>query len=260
LKLHIFVIGIVLTMSAECFAQRDATDNKAEQHIFPQFAHGRLSDGTFYRSTLMVYNPDARSNECLWGFWTSGQEPQFVSHAGQVGYLEEVFTIAPGQWGVFTSTGEQPLAVGHATLQCDYPMVAQVLFSFYDRNDFKLSEATVFSAPAGKTVALIADQRNGVRLGIAMAGTFVGYFGVDFELTATSVDGSVIGRATVSKPGTGNVARFLDDLIPATRNRMAVVSIKATGSSLASYLPVYLIGLRYTGGVFTTIPAMIVVP
>ena len=82
----------------------------------------------------------------------------------------------------------------------------------------------------------------------------------NFELTATSVDGSVIGRATVSKPGTGNVARFLDDLIPATRNRMAVVSIKATGSSLASYLPVYLIGLRYTGGVFTTIPAMIVVP
>jgi len=139
------------------------------------------------------------------------------------------------------------------------PSLAQVLFSYYDRNGVKLSEATVFSTPGGKTVELMADQRAGAHLGLAFAGPFVGYFGVPgYDISATGADGLVLGRTTVAASTNGNKTAFLDDLLPSTAGKVAVVSIKATQNTFN--LPVYVIGLRFTGASFTTVPPAIITP
>src|SRR5262245_22875635 len=41
-------------MMTNCLLASDVTDNRATIHVFPQFANGQVSDGSYYRSTIMV--------------------------------------------------------------------------------------------------------------------------------------------------------------------------------------------------------------
>jgi len=119
----------------------------------------------------------------------------------------------------------------------------------------KLSEATVFSTPGGAGVGFIADQREGSRLALAIGNSFVGYVRPSaYTIRAFGTDGAVIGEKSIPAPDSANLTVFLDEILPATKGILTTLAI--TGDDQR----IYVIGLRFTGNAFTTMPPTIIVP
>src|ERR1041384_4654129 len=76
------------------------TDSSSPNHVFAQFADGRFSDGTFYRSTLMVASDSASSINCtaiLYGMTVPG----FGDGATRT------FSLVAGGWNIYKTPGSQ---------------------------------------------------------------------------------------------------------------------------------------------------------
>jgi hypothetical protein len=129
------------------------------------------------------------------------------------------------------------------------PFISPML-SYVDPNGVKLSEATVFSSPSAERVQILADTRGGSRVGLAIsndsdqANTYV----INFY----DASGNVIATSNQALDARTSIARFIDELasLPADYFGRVVVS-SPTGATVS------VIGLRFTGNVFTTIPATV---
>lgn len=200
--------------------------------VFPEFADGQLG-ATFYRTTLMISNPSsAAAVNCtlqLHGFTVPG----FLLN----------YSMPANGWVISSTSGTQPFQAGYATLQCSSSVEAQLLYSLYGSDGTKLSEATVFPSPPASSLNLVADETGGAQLGLAIANDS------DQSVTYTvAVRGVPSGSVTV--PPRGYVAKFVDQLVPQIpANSVSLVQISSTAGTAS------VIGLRFTGLVFTTIPA-----
>ena len=211
-------------------------------HVFPQFADGKFSDGTFYRTTRMYINPGP-----------SGTADCTTQLRGVTTNNINRFTgsLPPANFIVSSTAGTQiPLQSGYATMQCaGAPVDAQALYSFYAPNGAKLSEATVFSSPSAKTVQILSDGREGAQVGLAIAN--------DSDQTNTyrisvyDVNGALVGSTTQDLGPRAAVAKFVNQFVALPPNHYGQV-IVSSDTGTAS-----IIGLRYTGNVFTTIPETI---
>jgi hypothetical protein len=126
---------------------------------------------------------------------------------------------------------------------------AQALYSFYAANGVKLSEATVFSSPAAQQVQVLADTRGGSRMGIAIANDSDQTN--TYAITVSDVNGSIVGTATQTLAPRAAIARFVDELVSLPANYYGQVIVSSTTGTAS------IIGLRFTGSVFTTIPETI---
>jgi len=213
----------------------------SDRLIFPQFANGQFADGTYYRSTLMISNPDASviatCNLKLNGLTVNG--------------FNSVYDIPPGSWISAATNGTEPFQSGYATLSCSSKVDASLIYSLYDAKDGKVSEATVFPSPAAMTNHLFLDTHEGARLGMAIAND--SDQSVTYRVNAADDFGRPLPAATLSiAPRTARAA-FLDEIIPVLPNTIAQVSITAdVGLSV--------IGLRFSGKTFTTIPSTMLGP
>ncbi len=203
-------------------------------HVFPQFADGRMTDGTFYRTTLMISNPSS----------TSGANCTLQLHGLTVPGFGLSYPMGPSGWVIASTTGTQAFQSGYASLDCLTAKVeAQLLYSFYAPNGTKLSEATVFSSVPVSTAWVIADHREGAQLGIAIAND------TNLSVTYTISVSGVSGTGTVPLPPKTSTARFINQFIPGIpANYVGVVQVTSSSGTAS------VIGLRYTGNAFTTIP------
>ncbi|PYS29572.1 MAG: hypothetical protein DMG11_08500 [Acidobacteria bacterium] len=210
-------------------------------HVFPQFADGRAGDGTYYRTTVMIVNSSSTSGTCtlrLYGLTVNG------------GSTFNYATFPAGSWTITTSISSmQDLRSGYAALQCGMPVEAQLLYSFYTASGTKISEATVFSSPPGGSVQVLADNRDASSLAIAIANDSDQV--TSYTITAYNSSGIPVGSVTQPIAGRSNLARFLSNLISLPPNHYGPVLVTSSGGSAS------IIGIRFTGGVFTTIPEAI---
>jgi hypothetical protein len=226
LPILFLVLGLSQSLNAQPF------------HVFPQVADGRFSDGSFYRSTLMILT-NGGGAQCtldLRGLTTSFPPgPSGSSFA---------INIPAGQRAVAIQTaGTQAFQRGYGTLDCGATSVfASMLFSFYVAGA-KEGEATVFSSPASNSQQMIVDNREGARLGIAIANDT----NVTSQYQMVYRTGSTVLATLLEIPARSSVSRFLDEVLAVVPNSVGSVSI-------SSAQPLSAIGLRFTGGVFTTIP------
>lgn len=237
---------VVALTAGELGAQ--VTDSSAPDHVFAQFADGMFSDGTFYRSTVMVSSDSLSPITCtstLYGLTVAGFGTGSVRS----------FTLAAGGWNIYKTPGTQSFRNGYVTLNCNAAVTAQVLYTFHSFSGIVLSEATVFSSPAATIGQLLTDQRNGALLGIAIANN--GSVAKDFVIVAIDVTGTEIGRTIVRLDSYSQIARFLNELISLPANYVGQVHISTDSSDT---LDVYAIGLRFTGSVFTTTPVTLRTP
>src|SRR5690242_5216688 len=99
MRIHTLIASslIVVALGAgEIGAQ--VTDSSAPNHVFAQFADGRFSDGTFYRSTVIVSSDSASSINCtatLYGLTVAG-----FGDGSTRG-----FTLAGGGWNIYRTPG-----------------------------------------------------------------------------------------------------------------------------------------------------------
>ena len=218
------------------------TDNQSGSHVFAQFVDGRFPDGTFYRSTLLVSSDNSSSTDCtatLGGLTIPG----FGNGSTQS------FSVAAGRSSIITTPGTQNLVSGYAKLICTAPVAAQVLYGSYSATGVLLGQSTVFSSPSATIAQLLADQRNGAHLGIAIANTATA--STQFVIKAIDENNVEVGTGTVQLAGQAQTAKFLEELITVPSAFVGKVQISTNPSTVGT---VFAIGLQFTGPVFTTIP------
>jgi hypothetical protein len=233
----LFVLAAVLICS-NAYAQQNV-------YVFPQFADGISSDGTSYRSTVALQPVNTFSStpvSCtlrLFGLTTTFDNQS----AGDVFSL----SIGANEWLQLKTLGIQPLAAGYATMTCSAAVYAHVTFAYYT-SDGKMGEATVYAVPPTNRFRLVADQSEGARLGLAIANDTDA--DMSFDTTLRRADGSTYARGTIIVGARQRLSRFLDEILPSTAGKIVEVDMHATDFSNFA-----VIGLRFTGGVFNTIPA-----
>ena len=226
---------------AVVFLSAALSQAQSQFHVFPQFADGRAADGTYYRSTLTVLP------------WSAGTPPNctFVLYGmtatfnvGSNGYFFTAY-IPPGTMLSAPTTGNQLLQTGYGTLNCTTSVYANVIYSFYGADDSKLGEATVFSSPEAAFSRMAFDIRGGVRQAFAIANN------TDFNrsYTVSLGSGGVTRSTRILVPARRNLSRFVDELLPVVPESIGVLTVQSDDFSSFS-----VIGFRFTGGVFTTIP------
>ena len=228
------------TITINFSTAQTASPTSSTYHVFPQFSDGVLSDGSFYRTTLMTTNPSTTATaSCtfrLYGLTVSGNSLYSLS-------------FPPGGWAILPVNSAQPLKSGYATLQCSSAVEGQLLYSYYSASGAKISEATVFSSPPGSEVQVVADHREGARLGLAISNDSDS--SRTYAITAYNAGGNPIGSSSKTLAARSNFSAFVDELIPLPADYYGQVHVSSANGTAS------LIGLRYTGTVFTTIPEVI---
>jgi len=219
------------------------TDNASTSHVFAEFADGKFNDGSYYRSTTMVATDSSTVVSCTWTLYGLT-----VTGFGDGARL--AFSLPAGGWDIRKTTAAQAFKGGYATLTCSSPVTAQILYTYYSSSGQVLSEATVFSSPAATIGQLLADQTNGSQLGIAIAnhsGAMKTYI-----VFAETISGELAGKTTIQIPARSQVAKFLNELIPTIPTNFTGAVFVFSDSE--EFEDIFMIGLRYTGSAFSTIP------
>jgi hypothetical protein len=212
-------------------------------HIFPEVADGVFSDGTSYRSTLMILpRLDSDAPNCT--LVLNGLSATFEGGSRN---STHTFSIPAGGYVAARTTAGQTLATGFATLTCTESVFANMLYSFYAPTGAKISEATVFSNTFEWFQSkLVLDQRNGSQLGIAVANNTDNSHTYDVKLVTSTA--TLTGSIVV--PAHRSLARFVNEILTVPANSVGILTV-----SSHDFSDFTMIGLRYTGGAFTTIPA-----
>jgi hypothetical protein len=113
-----------------------------------------------------------------------------------------------------------------------------------------LAEATVTSAPAGRVVQILADQRRDSRLGLAITNPF-STIGV-YRLSVLDIDGLLVSSSLVEIPPGQSFTRHLDEFARVRRDYVGPIVIESVSGT-----DIYAAGLRFTAGSFTAIPATV---
>ena len=218
------------------------TDNRSTTHVFAQVADGGFSDGSFYRSTLIVQSDSTSTISC-----TATLVGLTISGFGDG--TSRSFSLAAGGIAIIDTPGTQSIQTGYMNLSCSSAVTAQLLYAFRSAAGLVLSEATVFSSPATTVAQLVADHRGGSQLGIAIANP--GTSAKNLLIVANDTSGTEVGRGTATVNARSQRAAFLSSFVTVPSNFLGTVRISESGTSTGEF---YAIGLKFTGTAFTTIP------
>ena len=219
-------------------------------YIFPQFAFGGG-----WESTLMVQTLGSNTT-CTF----SAQDRFFTMRdSGGISFSGTQLPLAFGMngWTIAKTATPQGMAAssGMAVLDCDEEVSAITLFSL-EVGGSLVAEALVESSEeivSGELAAqFLADHRDGARFAMAVANPSDQPLGV--LIAVGDLDGQKIGEATVNVPANTAQAFFVDELVTIPTGHTGQVLIGASNNPGPS---VYVVGLRVTGLVITTIPATI---
>jgi len=230
--------GVFTTMPASPVSTVGPT--ASAYHIFPQFADGHLSDNTFYRTSRLYLNPSPTATaDCTERLRSTTTTTSPVSISASTSIIGR-------------TSGTANYQSGYATLSCTGANVyGFAAYSLYAPNGVKLSEATVFSSPAVARSQILADNREGARVGIAIANDSDQVN--TYTITAYNANGATVGSTTKTLQPRASIADFVDNWIAGIpAGYYGQVIVDSTPGGIAS-----VIGLRFTGAVFTTIPAIV---
>ena len=208
-------------------------------HVFPQIADGRFLDDSFFRSTLVVNERTGASTACTLNL--VGLTAGFSQGIGSS------FSISVPGFAIFPTNGTQQLQTGYATLNCDTPVDANLVYTLYSPQGLKVGEATVFSSDPSPTKHLVMDETKGARLAVAIANDTDQPHVYTLSLTTSTGTTQTTQIQIQAKTST---ARFLYEMMLVPPDAQRLFQIKSDDASNFSA-----IGLRFTGGLFTTVPA-----
>jgi hypothetical protein len=218
-------------------------------HVFPQIADGTFPDGTSYSSVLFATNTGASSANCTYRLY--GLSGDRLPNQGP---FDPFVLPAFGGFTIRGTKGTASFASGYATLSCDQPVAASVLYQFGTATAI-LGLATVFSAPRSLVAQYTVPNTNtGIRLGLAIANDT----DVDEQYVAilTTSDGGEVGRTNLTIQARSTIARFVNELftVPPAGffGSVAIISAKLlSGATAAEFRTV---GLLFFGNTFSTMP------
>ena len=161
-------------------------------------------------------------------------------------------------WTILKTATPQGMAAssGMAVLDCNEGVSANTLFSL-EVGGSLVAEALVESSeeivPGDPAAQFLADHRDGARFAMAVANPSNQPLGV--LIAVGDFDGQIIGEDMVNVPANSAQAFFVDELVTIPTGHTGQVLIRPSNNPGPS---VYVVGLRVTGLVITTIPATVV--
>ena len=223
------------------------------KYIFPQFAFGGG-----WESTLMVQARDVPT------VCTFSAQDRFLTMRGLLGNnisgTSIGLTLGMNGWTILKTETPQGMAAssGMAVLDCDEEVTANTLFSL-EVGGSLVAEAVVESAeeivPGGPVAQFLADHRDGARFAMAVANP--SEQPLEVLVGVGDLDGQIIGEDMVNVPANAAQAFFVDELVTIPTGHTGQVFIWPSNNPGPS---VYVVGLRVTGLVITTIPATVLRP
>ena len=223
------------------------------KYIFPQFAFGGG-----WESTLMVQALDGNTT-CTF----SAQGRSFTMrdpYGNNLSGTQQQLILGMNGWTILKTATPQGMAAssGMAVLDCDEEVSANTLFSL-EVGGSLVAEALVESSEeivSGEpTAQFLADHRDEARFAVAVANP--SDQPLDVLVAVGDLDGQQIGEVTVNVPANAAQAFFVDELVTIPIGHTGQVSIRPSNNPGPS---VYVVGLRLTGLVLTTIPATVLRP
>ena len=221
------------------------------KYIFPQFAFGGG-----WESTLMVQARDVPT------VCTFSAQDRLLTMRGLLGNnisgTSIPLTFEMNEWTILKTSTPQGMAAssGMAVLDCDEEVTANTLFSL-EVGGSLVAEALVESSEeivSGEPAAqFLADHRDGARFAVAVANP--SNQPLDVLIAVGGLGGQQIGEVTVNVPANAAQAFFVDELVTIPTGHTGQVLIRPSNNPGPS---VYVVGLRVTGLVITTIPATVV--
>ena len=209
------------------------------QYVFPQFVFGGG-----WASTLTVQALGDGPTTCrltaggrvlpTWRDISSGQEA--------------MLNLDEWHFQVLKTGNTGSLSSGMAMLECNKEVWTHVLVSLASSGGSTISEALVEPAEPDRWVVFVADHRGGSRFGVAVANP--SDQAIEVKVSVTGLADGDEKEVEVSIPPHESKAFFLDELYDIPKDHLGGVSLWSDAGRL-----LYVIGLRFTGQVFTTIPA-----
>ena len=221
------------------------------KYIFPQFAFGGG-----WESTLMVQALGSNTT-CTF----SAQDRSFTMrdpYGNNLSGTQQQLILGMNGGTILKTATPQGMAAssGMAVLDCDEEVSANTLFSL-EVGGSLVAEALVESSEeivSGEpTAKFLADHRDGARFAMAVANP--SDQPLDVSIAVGDLEGQIIGNTTVNVPANAAQAFFMDELVTISTGHTGQVLIWPSNNPGPS---VYVVGLRVTGLVITTIPATIV--
>ena len=220
------------------------------KYIFPQFAFGGG-----WESTLMVQARDVPT------VCTFSAQDRFLTMRGLLGNnisgTSIGLTFGMNGWTILKTETPQGMAAssGMAVLDCDEEVTANTLFSL-EVGGSLVAEAVVESSeeivPGGPVAQFLADHRDGARFAMAVANP--SEQPLEVLVGVGDLDGQIIGEDMVNVPANAAQAFFVDELVTIPTGHTGQVFIWPSNNPGPS---AYVVGLRVTGLVITTIPATV---
>lgn len=216
-------------------------------HVFPQVPDGRLSDGTFYRSTVFATNTNGGNVSCTYQLYglSSDRLPQGTSY---------VVSPRGGVLRASTSGNVFAFGSGYATLSCDQPVQSYIEYEYVSTTLGVLGIATVFSSPGTTAAEFIFPLTTGYRLGLAIANNTDSTAQYNIRLGAAGnreVDRSITIAARTK------IAQFVDELFVIPQG-FVPIAVLVESSSSDSVLPEFsATGLLFWGNAFSTAPSLV---
>jgi hypothetical protein len=250
-----------LLLFGTCALQVSA-QSPANLYVFPLIVDG-TSGGFSFRSTLKVASTDGTTPlVCMFS-----ERNVMASMTGLDGVLYPAFVVDAGfsplsqirlyqdlnlPADIWRTNGQAPLISGYAELSCPNTVQTQLQFSFFDPSNNKIGEATVPPAAKGNSFQFQVDTRDGTRLGFSLTNDS-DIFG-QFKVIARDQYNQVVTFNTNDTiQAFSQVSKFIDEelkLLPP--NFVGTVEIVGVPGSQS-----YVIGLQFTGPVFTTVQPLV---
>jgi hypothetical protein len=237
------LLAVSIFVVSNVFAQVDRNANTF--HVFPEIADGVFSDGSYFQTHLLATNVNLESATCTYNLY--GLSTTRLQGANR-------FVLAGfGAYYLLPTTGTQfSVASGYASLGCDRPVTAILLYSYVTR--FGLTAvATVFPSQSGTRAQLFVDQRTGSRLGVAIANDTSS--ASNYQIIVANASGIEVGRRTITVNAKSSASGFVDEFVALPPAFAGTVAIYSPSGS-----PFSVIGLIFSGALFTTEPATMLLP
>jgi hypothetical protein len=244
----VLLIALFVTFVSTAFAQ----GTSATYHVFPQIADGRFPDGTYYISVLFATNTAATNANCTYQLYGLG--------ADRVQIASPFVLSAFGGFIVNPTKGTaSSFASGYATLTCDQPVAASVLYQYASASGI-LGLATVFSSARSFVAQYpVLNPAAGFRLGLAIANDTDA--AEQYFVILANNTGAEVGRVPLTIQPRSTVARFVNELFTVPNGftgSVVVISAKALGGTLGGEFRT--VGLLFLGGTFSTLPPAVILP
>jgi hypothetical protein len=236
---------ILLLCMLLAVAHNVCAQGSAAFHVFPQIADGLISGGvspTGYVSSVLITNTSAQASTCTLQLYGAGL-------AGRISGQSTVTLQGSGSFALINTTllagALLPLATGYATLTCTQPVAATVAYVYVSLSGI-LGGATVFSSPGATRTELLSIANT--RLAFALANNTDA--AAQYQLSLVNAAGQVVSSGSLSVSARTNVAKFVDEVM--------TVPTDFTGAFIVNGTTQFnLVGLLFSGNVFTSQPAAI---